>query len=186
MGALGGRAAADAASFEAAVLSDVRIGFERTIEQDIGFGIRQQTDIACKALSPAVNDPYTAVQALDHLSVVYCDLAVRPLGTKVLTGPAGKGRVIVPGDTFNDYVSLHQCGVRTLRLERCHRHVGAASPVPKLRRGASHRFGPLSGIGSGRRQALADAEHSIPRPPIWSASAQPSRLYAARSTPAAS
>ena len=52
---------------EAAVAADVRIGFERTIEQDVAFGIRQQIDIGCKALSPAVNDPYTAAQAIDHL-----------------------------------------------------------------------------------------------------------------------
>jgi uncharacterized membrane protein len=45
--------------FEVAVDADVRIGFERTIEQDIGFGIRQQIDIGCKALSPAVNDLVT-------------------------------------------------------------------------------------------------------------------------------
>jgi len=38
----------------------VRIGFERTLEQDAAFGIRQLVDVACKALSPAVNDPYTA------------------------------------------------------------------------------------------------------------------------------
>ena len=107
----------NAESFEAAVLSDVRVGFERTIEQDIGFGIRQQTDIACKALSPAVNDPYTAVQALDHLSVVYCDLAVRPLGTKVLTGPAGKGRVVSCRGHLPRLCPLYKCGVRTLRLE---------------------------------------------------------------------
>jgi uncharacterized membrane protein len=93
-----------AEAFEAAVVSDVRIGFERTVEQDIGFGIRQQTDIACKALSPAINDPYTAVQAIEHLAVVYCDLAVRPLGAKVLIGPDGRGRVVVPGSTFEDYV----------------------------------------------------------------------------------
>jgi uncharacterized membrane protein len=93
-----------AGTFEAAVLSDVRIGFERTIEQDIGFGIRQQIDIACKALSPAVNDPYTAVQAIDHLTVVCCDLAVRPLGAKVFSGPGGRGRVIVPGNSFADYI----------------------------------------------------------------------------------
>ena len=58
----------------------VRIGFERTLEQDAAFGIRQLVDMACKALSPAVNDPYTAVQAVDHLSVIFCALAVRPLG----------------------------------------------------------------------------------------------------------
>ena len=81
-------------------------GFERTIEQDVAFGIRQQIDIGCKALSPAVNDPYTAAQAIDHLAVVCADLAVRPLGNKVLTGPSGRGRVIVPGNNFADYIFL--------------------------------------------------------------------------------
>ena len=56
----------------------VRIGFERTLEQDAAFGIRQLVDVACKALSPAVNDPYTAVQAVDHLAVIFC--ALRLLG----------------------------------------------------------------------------------------------------------
>jgi uncharacterized membrane protein len=91
-------------TFETAVAADVRIGFERTIEQDVAFGIRQQIDIGCKALSPAVNDPYTAAQAIDHLAVVCADLAVRPLGNKVLTGPSGRGRVIVPGNNFADYI----------------------------------------------------------------------------------
>jgi uncharacterized membrane protein len=88
--------APSAAVFEESVLPDISVGFERTIEQDIGFGIRQQTDIACKALSAAINDPYTAVQAVEHLAVVYCDLAVRPLGAKVLYGLGGRGRVVVP------------------------------------------------------------------------------------------
>jgi uncharacterized membrane protein len=91
-------------TFETAVAADVRIGFERTIEQDVAFGIRQQIDIGCKALSPAVNDPYTAAQAIDHIAVVCSDLAVRPLGNKVLTGPSGRGRVIVPGNNFADYI----------------------------------------------------------------------------------
>jgi uncharacterized membrane protein len=52
-------------------------GFERTLEQDAALGIRQLVDVACKALSPAVNDPYTAVQAVDHLSVIFCALAQR-------------------------------------------------------------------------------------------------------------
>jgi uncharacterized membrane protein len=90
--------------FEEAVHADIRIGFERTLEQDVGFGIRQQIDIASKALSAAINDPYTAVQAMDHLTVVCCDLAVRPLGAEVLRDPAGSGRVVVPGNTFADYL----------------------------------------------------------------------------------
>lgn len=41
----------------------VEIGFERTGRHDVGLGIRQIVDIAIKATSPAVNDPYTAMQA---------------------------------------------------------------------------------------------------------------------------
>ena len=58
----------------------VRIGFERTLEQDPGLGMRQLCDAACKALSPAVNDPYTAIQAIEHLTVLYVALAARPPG----------------------------------------------------------------------------------------------------------
>ena len=74
----------------------VRIGFERTLEQDAAFGIRQLVDMACKALSPAVNDPYTAVQAVDHLSVIFCALAVRPLGDWVTGDPGGAARSSCP------------------------------------------------------------------------------------------
>ena len=94
----------DATAFGDAVDAGVRIGFERTLEQDVAFGIRQQIDIALKALSPAVNDPYTAVQVVDHLTTVCCELVVRPLGAEILTNPAGRGRVIVPGNTFADYL----------------------------------------------------------------------------------
>lgn len=51
----------------------------RTIEQDIGFGIRQLVDIALKALSPSSNDTTTAVMCVDHLSAILCRLAVREL-----------------------------------------------------------------------------------------------------------
>jgi uncharacterized membrane protein len=100
----------DPEPFEQAVDADVRIGFERTLEQDVAFGIRQQLDIACKALSAAINDPYTAVQAINHLSVILCELAVRPLGADILTDAAGRGRVVVPGNTFRDYL-FFVCGV---------------------------------------------------------------------------
>jgi len=87
----------------------VRIGFERTLEQDAALGIRQLVDMACKALSPAVNDPYTAVQAVDHLSVIFCALAVRPLGDWVTADPGGAA-VIVPGRRFGDYLAT-MCGL---------------------------------------------------------------------------
>jgi uncharacterized membrane protein len=150
---------------EAAVAADVRIGFERTIEQDVAFGIRQQIDIGCKALSPAVNDPYTAAQAIDHLAVVCSDLAVRPLGTKVLTGPEGKGRVIVPGNNFADYIFFigglfGRYGFSDLvvmlalirMFETCVEVLPPASPR-------------LAVLDEAAVEALDDAERSMPRPP---------------------
>jgi uncharacterized membrane protein len=61
----------DADRFSAMLHGAVRVGFERTLEQDPGFGLRQLVDPACKALSPAVNDPYTAIQAIEHLAVLF-------------------------------------------------------------------------------------------------------------------
>jgi uncharacterized membrane protein len=100
----------DPAVFRHALDAAVRIGFERTLEQDAAFGIRQLVDMACKALSPAVNDPYTAVQAVDHLSVIFCALATRPLGDYVASDPTGTGVVIVPGRRFGDYLAT-MCGL---------------------------------------------------------------------------
>ena len=61
------------------------------------FGVRQLADIAVKALSPAINDPYTAIQALEHLGVLLAKLVRRPLGSQRLHDDAGTTRVVVPG-----------------------------------------------------------------------------------------
>ena len=99
----------DPRQLQSAMDQAVRIGFERTLEQDAALGIRQLVDMACKALSPAVNDPYTAVQAIDHLSVIFSALAVRPLGDTV-TGDPNTALMIVPGRRFGDYLAT-MCGL---------------------------------------------------------------------------
>jgi uncharacterized membrane protein len=152
-------------TFETAVAADVRIGFERTIEQDVAFGIRQQIDIGCKALSPAVNDPYTAAQAIDHLAVVCADLAVRPLGNKVLTGPSGRGRVIVPGNNFADCIFFigglfgrYGSSDLVVMLALIRLYETCVEVLPP----GSHR---LAVLDQAAVEALDDAERSMPRPP---------------------
>jgi uncharacterized membrane protein len=86
--------------------SAVRIGFERTLEQDPGLGLRQLVDPACKALSPAVNDPYTAVQAIEHLGVLFAELAARPIGPLVVRDEASGTTVAVPARTFAEHLTL--------------------------------------------------------------------------------
>jgi uncharacterized membrane protein len=100
----------DPTAFTAALGQAVDIGFERTLQQDAAFGIRQLVDVACKALSPAVNDPYTAVQAVDHLSVIFAAMAARPLGDHLVAGDTGWPLVLVPGRRFGDYLSV-MCGL---------------------------------------------------------------------------
>ncbi|MFE0192876.1 DUF2254 domain-containing protein [Streptomyces sp. NPDC059008] len=59
----------------------VSVGVERTFHQDLGLGLRQLSDIALRALSPAVNDPTTAVQCLDRIVQILAVVVHRPLGT---------------------------------------------------------------------------------------------------------
>jgi uncharacterized membrane protein len=88
----------------------VRIGFERTLQQDIRFGLRQLVDIALRALSPAVNDPYTGIQVIQRLTVLLCALAPMPLGDYVVAGREGSAHVVVPAPSFSAYVDL-ACGL---------------------------------------------------------------------------
>jgi uncharacterized membrane protein len=85
------------------VAAALDLGFERTLQQDVGFGIRQLVDTACKALSPAVNDPYTAVQAVHHLSDILVTLASRSLGSVVVR--RSDGALVVPARRFADYLA---------------------------------------------------------------------------------
>jgi uncharacterized membrane protein len=151
-------------AFEAAVNADVRIGFERTLEQDVAFGIRQLIDIASKALSAAINDPYTAVQAIDHLTAVCADLATRPLGTSILTASSGRGIVIVPGNTFADYIFfivglVGRYGARDLTVlmavTRLLRTCASMVPEDSDRR---------STLDEAAQRLLADAEREMARP----------------------
>jgi uncharacterized membrane protein len=100
------RPAPDSARLRPFVVQAVRIGFERTHEQDAALGIRQLADVASKALSPAINDPYTAVQVVDRLTVILTRLATHSLGDAVVSGPTGAVRVIAPGIPFDEYVKL--------------------------------------------------------------------------------
>jgi uncharacterized membrane protein len=50
------------------------VGSHRTLTQDVSFGIDQLVEIAVRALSPAVNDPFTAMTCIDWLSDNLCKI----------------------------------------------------------------------------------------------------------------
>jgi uncharacterized membrane protein len=91
---------------ESNLMRTIDFGFQRTSEQDPKYPIRLLVDIAIKALSPAINDPTTAVQAIDQIE----DL-LRRLGAHDLDAGYGYDgdsvlRLIFPMPTWEDYLVL--------------------------------------------------------------------------------
>jgi len=74
----------------------IDVGPSRTLQQDIEFGILQIVDIALKAISPAVNDPSTAISCVDQLSRVLIRVASREPQECGVYDPPGNLRVYIP------------------------------------------------------------------------------------------
>ncbi len=98
----GGSGAVESATLRA-VRACYRLGSQRTLDQDIGFGLRQLVDIALKALSPGINDTTTAVQCIDRLGALLALLAPRVLGVPVLAAD-GRARVLIESADFTAYL----------------------------------------------------------------------------------
>ena len=79
---------------------------QRTFDQDPKYALRLLVDIAIKALSPAINDPTTAVQALDEIEDLLRRIGVRCLDVDRVTDERGVVRVIFPTPTWEDFLSL--------------------------------------------------------------------------------
>ena len=109
----GGAAAAD----EHKLRSAVAMGPERTIEQDATFAFRVIVDIALKALSKAINDPTTAVLAIDQLHRLLRATGRRHLHDDVIRGNSGEMRVIFRTASWDDFVHLSCREIRLYGVE---------------------------------------------------------------------
>ncbi|MGA9278429.1 DUF2254 domain-containing protein [Ilumatobacter sp.] len=91
------------------VASEIRgafeVGYERTMHHDVGLGLRQLVDMSIKAMSPAVNDPYTSMQAVDHLATILVRLGRVQLDDHAWP-PNGPFRVVVPVASFSEFAEL--------------------------------------------------------------------------------
>lgn len=84
----------------------LELGDQRTFEQDPKYAIRLLVDIAIRALSPAVNDPTTAVQALDQIGDLLLRLGGRRLEIGDFRDSQGRIRVVIPFPAWEDFVRL--------------------------------------------------------------------------------
>jgi len=115
----GGAVAVD----DRAVQSSVAFGPERTLEQDPMFAFRIIVDIALKALSPAINDPTTAVLALDQVHRLLRMVGRRKLRGEVIVDGSGRPRLIFRTPNWEDYVQvacseIRACGADNLQVAR--------------------------------------------------------------------
>ncbi len=110
----GGRPADD--SIRDDVTEALVIGSQRTQAQDIEFQFSQLVEVAVRALSPGINDPFTAVRCVDHLGSALYKLAGRRMAPAALYDDAGAPRLEVPAHT---YASLLQAVFDPVRQSGC-------------------------------------------------------------------
>jgi uncharacterized membrane protein len=124
-------------------------GPERTRQQDAELGVRQLADIAVRALSPAVNDPTTAMMGIDRLGQVLVRAAGR-LEVEVITGDDGACVTLV-GPSFARLVEVAFTQIR---------HYGAGDVIVAL-----HLLGALQGVAArvspDQREALVAQAHAL-------------------------
>jgi uncharacterized membrane protein len=95
-----------------ALCHSIAVGQERTFEQDPAFAFRVMVDIASKALSPAINDPTTAVLALDEIHHLLRIVGGRSLDTGEVRDAAGRIRLLYRTPEWEDFVYLAVTEIR--------------------------------------------------------------------------
>jgi uncharacterized membrane protein len=91
---------------DAEILAGLVTGQERTFGQDPLFAFRLLADIGLRALSPAVNDPATAVQVLDTVESLLAPLVTRDLDVAEVADDAGTVKVVLALPSWDDYLRI--------------------------------------------------------------------------------
>jgi uncharacterized membrane protein len=130
-----------AAPDERGLLACIGVGHERQLEHDPMFGMRMIVDIASRALSPAINDPTTAVLAIDQLQHLLCLLAQRQFDDGILRDASGAPRLARRVSDWEDFVTLAVTEPRvygaqnpqvTRRLEAMFEKLLQRAPAPRI------------------------------------------------------
>ena len=108
---------------DAMLRESVVFGTERTMEQDPTFAFRILADIALKALSPAINDPTTAVLAIDQIHRLLRVVGRRHLHGEAILDAAGRVRLVLRTPDWEDFVhiacnEIRACGAGSVQIPR--------------------------------------------------------------------
>jgi uncharacterized membrane protein len=151
---------------EAELRSALELGDERTFDQDPKYAIRLLVDIAIRALSPAVNDPTTAVQALDQIGDLLSRLGQRQLEICEFYDDAGQWRLTADFPSWDDFLHLGfeeilSYGAKSVQIMRRMRALVAdlLAILPRERHAALHYWHERLDTSIGR--SFEDAEEKI-------------------------
>lgn len=152
---------------EASLRRAIQTARERTFDQDPKYPLRLLVDIAIKALSPAINDPTTAVQAIDQIEDLLRRLGRRVLDAGCVKDDQGMVRLIFPTPGWEDYLTLafdeiRQYGASSVQIMRRLRSAltGLADSVTEAdRKAAVDRY--LQHLNLTVEHSLLDAEDQI-------------------------
>jgi uncharacterized membrane protein len=97
---------------ERMLLESIALGYERTFQHDLLYPLRILVDIAIRALSPAINDPTTAVQTLDQIADLILMIGSRQLSDGVFKDSRGTVRFIYVSPTWEEYLSIAVTEIR--------------------------------------------------------------------------
>jgi uncharacterized membrane protein len=127
----------------AELLAAFDCGPTRTLQQDVEFGVLQIVDVALKAISPAVNDPTTAISCVDQLSRILIRFASREPPEELLYDPPGIVRASIRWIHFERLLEAAFEQIRmyaktdvavSLRLLRALSDIAASTQDPEFRR----------------------------------------------------
>jgi uncharacterized membrane protein len=127
----------------AELLAAFDLGPTRTLQQDVEFGVLQIVDVALKAISPAVNDPTTAINCIDQLSRILIRFASREPPEDLLYDPPGIVRASIGSIHFERLLEAALEQIRmysktdvavSLRLLRALGDIAASTPDLEFRR----------------------------------------------------
>jgi uncharacterized membrane protein len=168
----------------AELLAAFDLGPTRTLQQDVEFGVLQIVDVALKAISPAVNDPTTAINCIDQLSRILIRFASREPQEELLYDPPGIVRAGIGWIHFERLLEAAFEQIRmyaktdvavSLRLLRALDDIAASTPDPEFRRilveqgmrtvaGCAEKLGEEELRGLRARQAALESFTAISQP----------------------
>lgn len=193
------------------LMGSLVFGAERTLAQDPAFALRILVDIANKALSPGINDPTTAVQAIDYIYWMLREVGTRRLDNGCVKDETGELRLFFRTPKWEDFIGLAVTEVRlygagSIQIARrlrsmlqdlidflpSHRHPPLIEQLDLLQRSVERGFtdnedwtnaGAADRQGQGSAPEVGATQPSLsPSPPSNSATGSPTNSTLGRET----